>query len=73
MQCFDCGNGAVPCHMNCGPAVDPSGLDRFLLAEERHLLMRKVDKMSARQFNEPEGMKINARIDEIDRLMGSPL
>jgi hypothetical protein len=59
--------------MNCGPAVDLSGLDRFLLAEERDLLMTKVNKMSARQFNEPEGMKINARIDEIDRAMGSPL
>jgi hypothetical protein len=72
-KCFDCGDGAVPCHMNCGPAVDPSGLDRYLLAEERHMICRRLDKMGVRQLNESEGQAMSARVKEIDRQMGNPL
>lgn len=50
MKCFDCSDGAVPCHMNCGPAVpEDNWLETLQNWERRDAAKRGWEKRKKKE------------------------
>ena len=59
--------------MNCGNAVAPIRLPRFILSWSHYLILMRIENIEARSFYEIEAAQQNWSVSQLSRQVGSSL